>query len=213
MKAMIVPVPPEKSIPPLDEIRPRVRNTVDDDTWGHVLRTAELARELAQVHGVDPDRAEAAAFLHDIADHYSERDLAVLVERYQIELSLIEARVPALAHGKVGAEILRHEWGITDEELLDAVRFHISGSTTMGKLAKVLFLADKLEPERDKFYRDLDPIRELARIDLDQAVGKLYAWRVSDLRTRGAPIHEDLGEAINAITERTRASASPLKDQ
>lgn len=206
MKAMIVPVPPSQTIPPLDEIRPRVRSIVAPEIWGHVLRTATLARELAEAHGVDPDRAEAAALLHDIADHLSEREISRLVARYDIELSLIEARVPALAHGKVGAAILRHEWGITDEDFLDAVRFHVSGSSKMGQLGKVLFLADKLEPERDKFYRDLDPIRELALTDLDQAVGKLYAWRVSELRSRGAPVHEDLAEAINTLTERGEAT-------
>lgn len=206
MKARIVPVPPAQTIPPLDEIRLRVKKIVDPETWAHVLRTAEFARELAVAHGVDPDRAEAAALLHDIADHYSEHDLARYVKRYSIELTLIEARVPALTHGKVGAEILRHEWGITDEELLEAVRFHISGSSTMGNLAKVLFLADKLEPERDKFYRDLDSIRELARTDLDQAVGKLYAWRMGQLRNQGAPVHEDLLEAMTVFTERTQAT-------
>lgn len=209
MKVMVVPIPPAQTIPPLDEIRPRVKSIVGPEIWAHVLRTATLARELAEAHGVDPDRAEAAALVHDIADHYSERELSRFVAQYEIELSLIEARVPALAHGKVGAEILRHEWGITDEDFLDAVRYHISGSSTMGKLSKVLFLADKLEPERDKFYRDLDPIRELARTDLDQAVGKLYAWRVSELRSRGAPIHEDLAEAIKTLTEHTQATINP----
>jgi nicotinate-nucleotide adenylyltransferase len=76
----------------------------------------------------------------------------------------------------------------------------------MGTLAKVVFVADKLEPDRDKYYGGLDPVRELAKADLDQAMLKLYAWRVTELASRGRPIHEDLSEARNALIERTRAT-------
>lgn len=172
----------------------------------HVLRTAALARELAEAHGLDPDRAELAALMHDVGDRYSDRELLRLAERYGIPVNLTEARVPKLLHGKVGAAILSSDWGITDPEILDAVRFHLSGSATMGALAKVVFLADKLEPDRDKFYGGLDPLRELARTDLDQAMLKLYGWRMNELVTHGRPVHEELSDARNALIERTRAT-------
>ena len=78
----------------------------------------------------------------------------------------------------------------------------------MGMLAKVVFVADKLEPDRDRFYGGLDSVRETAREDLDQAILKLYAWRMSQLLLHGAPVHEDLAEARNALIEHTRASGS-----
>src|SRR5207245_2259341 len=96
-------------------------------------------------------------------------------------------------------------WGITDEEILDAVRFHLSGTTHLSPLAKVVFLADKLEPDRDKFYGYLGPIRELAKHDLDRAILQLYGWRMSQLVLHGAPVHEDLAAARNALIEETRA--------
>lgn len=205
MKAFIVPVPATETIPPLEEIRARVGREMLADGFAHVLRVAETARELAEIHGVDPDRAEAAALMHDIADRYSEKDLLHWAEKYGVEFNLTEARIPKLIHGKVGAEILRHEWGITDEEVLDAVRFHISGSIRMGLLAKVVFVADKIEPNRDKFYGGLDDIREFAHQDLDQAILKLYAWRMSELLLHGAPVHEDLADARNSLIEQYQA--------
>jgi predicted HD superfamily hydrolase involved in NAD metabolism len=207
MKATIVPVPPAETVPPLDEIRTRVRHDMLPDGYDHVVRVAEIARELAEIHGVDPDRAEAAALIHDIADRYSEKDLVHRAEGYGLEFNLTEARVPKLIHGKVGAEILRREWMITDEEVLDAVRCHTSGSTRMSTLAKVVFVADKIEPDRDKFYGGLDDIRAIAREDLDQAILKLYAWRMSELIQHGAPVHEDLADARNALIEENRAGA------
>src|SRR4030095_16934081 len=102
--------------------------------------------------GVDPERARVAALVHDIADRYSDRELLILAERYGVDVSLTEARVPKLLHGKIGAEVLRRDCGITDDELLDTVRNHITGGGRMGTLAKVLFVADKLEPERDRSF-------------------------------------------------------------
>jgi predicted HD superfamily hydrolase involved in NAD metabolism len=187
------------------DIEDRIAQELPSDTVGHVQRTAVVARELALIHGEDPERAELVALLHDIADGYSDIELLILAERYDIPVSLTEARVPKLLHGPVGAEILRREFGIADEELLDAVRDHIGGGPHMGRLAKILFVADKIEPQRDQHYHGLDLIRKLAREDLDQAMLKLYAWRIDDLVDRGRPVHERLVAARNLLLESVRA--------
>src|SRR6266487_3552993 len=177
----------------------RLGAELDAETLAHSERTAELAVQLAEHHGVDPERARLAALIHDVADRYSDRELLILAERYGIDVSLTEARVPKLLHGKIGAEFLKREWGITDDELLDAVRDHITGGARMGPLAKVLFVADKLEPERDRHFGGLDPIRQLAML-------KLYAWRMDQLLGAGKPVDDALVTARNQLIERTLGS-------
>jgi predicted HD superfamily hydrolase involved in NAD metabolism len=178
---------------------------VSAETLGHVQRTARYARELAVKHGVDPHRAEVAALLHDVADSLSERELLEAAQRYGIPVSLTEARVPRLLHAPVGAEILRTEWGITDDEVLDAVRYHISGAPVMSPLVKVVFVADKIEPARDRHYGGLGLIRAIARTDLDEAVLRLYAWRMSTLVEAGERVDEQLVTARNSLIEQTLA--------
>ena len=184
----------------------RLGAELDAETLAHSERTAELAVQLGEHHGVDPERARLAALIHDVADCYSERELLVLAERYGIDVSLTEARVPKLLHGKIGAEILRRDWGITDDELLDAVRDHITGGVRMGPLARVLFVADKLEPERDRHFGGLDPIRQLAVVNLEAAMLKLYAWRMDQLIGAGKPLDNALVRARNQLIERTLGS-------
>ncbi len=181
----------------------RLRTELDAETLAHSERTAELAVQLAEHHGVDPERARLAALIHDVADRHSDRELLVLAERYGIDISLTEARVPKLLHGKIGAEILRRDWGITDDELLDAVRDHITGGIRMGPLARVLFVADKLEPERDRYFGGLDSIRQLAVVNLEAAMLKLYAWRMDQLIGAGKPLDNALVRARNQLIERT----------
>lgn len=186
--------------------RARLERELSPDSFGHALRTAALARLLAVIHSVDPDRAELAGLLHDVGDQYSDEQLLTLAERYGIPVDLTEARIPRLLHSAVGAEVLRRDWGIDDDELLDAIAVHVTGSPIMGRLAKVLFLADKLEPERDQHYGGLGPIRELATSDLDAAVLKLYAWRLTDLVGQGRRVDGQLIQARNALIERMVAA-------
>lgn len=124
-----------------------------------------------------------------------------------VDVSLTEARVPKLLHGKIGAEVLRREWGITDDELLDAVRDHITGGVRMSPLAKVLFVTDKLEPERDRHFGGLDPIRQLAMVNLEAAMLKLYAWRMDQLLGAGKPVDNALVTARNQLIERMLGSS------
>jgi predicted HD superfamily hydrolase involved in NAD metabolism len=189
---------------PID-LKASVERELGGEILAHSRRTAIVARELALAHGVDPDRAELAAIVHDIADRYSDVELLVLAERYEIPISLTEARVPKLLHGPVGAEILRYNFAITDDELLDAVRDHVCGGPHMGKLAKVLFVADKIEPERDRHYHGLDAVRQLATEDLDRAMLRLYAWRVDQLFEADRPVHERLVMSRNRLLDAVRA--------
>ena len=92
----------------------------------------------------------------------------------------------------MGAEILRAEWGITDDELLDAVRDHVSGGPHMDAQAQVLFIADKIEPNRDRHFGGLNPVRKQAMRDLDEAMASLYAFRITELVDTGRLVHERL---------------------
>jgi predicted HD superfamily hydrolase involved in NAD metabolism len=189
------------------DVRARLAQELPPDTMEHVDRTAHLARKLAAIHGIDRDQAELAALLHDIADRYSDVELLILAERFGLPVNLTEARVPKLLHGKVGAEILRRDWHITDDELLDAIADHITGSVQMSPLAKIVFIADKLEEGRDRYYHSLDPIRELAMTDLNAALLRLYAWRMDELMRSGRPIDGRLVTARNGLIERAAATS------
>ena len=168
-----------------EEVRQILAQQLEPDTLAHVFRTVEVAKVLAARHGIDPARAEVAALLHEIGEPYNDKEMLALARHYNLDIDDTEQRIPRLLHGKLGAAILRDRWDIQDEELLEAVRLHISAGPHMGTLAKIIFVADKLEPDRDKFYGDLNAIRELAETNLDAAIAKLSAWRLDKLGTDG----------------------------
>jgi nicotinate-nucleotide adenylyltransferase len=64
-------------------------------------------------------------------------------------LSKLERRKPALLHGRAAAVLLQERYGITDGAVLEAVRLHTVGGEAMGALAKLIYIADKVEWSRE----------------------------------------------------------------
>ena len=88
----------------------------------------------------------------------------------------------ALAHSKVGAEILEHEFGVTDREILDSVRYHTTARKDMTLLEEVIFVADVVEDNRT--YSDLDYYQDLAYRDLDRACLEILEYTIGTLPQR-----------------------------
>jgi nicotinate-nucleotide adenylyltransferase len=107
-----------------------------------------MSWELCIRFGQDPDRGYLAGIAHDIAKSLSEEDMRRLAKKDGEPVSKLEQKKPSLLHSRAGAVLLREYFGITDEEILAAVRDHTVGSPYMGPLAKIIYIADKIEPTR-----------------------------------------------------------------
>lgn len=120
---------------------------------------------LAKKHGADVQKAEIAAWLHDIARNLPQEEMNRYVKELDLGVRYLDNK--NLAHSKVGAAIIKNELGITDPEILYAVSYHTTGREGMTLLDKIIFLADAMEPNRN--YPGVERLRELVREDLDKA--------------------------------------------
>lgn len=68
--------------------------------------------------------------------------------------------------------------------ILESVEFHTTGHPGMGELAKVVFLADKLDPWKVERSPFLSRVAELAKTDLDAAIMQ-YLDRTIELLVKG----------------------------
>ena len=71
-----------------------------------------------------------------------------------------------LLHAKVGAWVAREKYGVTDPEILSAITWHTTGKENMTLLEKIIYIADYIEPARNKAPR-LAEIRKIAFENLD----------------------------------------------
>ena len=169
----------------------------------HIARAQDVARELAPYHAVDPERAALGILAHDVARAMPGAELIERAARFDLPVGAVEQQVPLLLHGPVGAEILRREDGLdstdADLDLYRAVYWHTTSHPILDDLGKVVFLADKLDPNKRKRYPYQPQILELARANLDAAILEFLTRQVADLNDRGHIVHPVMLEARNAL--------------
>lgn len=161
------------------------------------MRVAQTARDLAARYALDEDKAYVAGILHDIARDYSPGELLAKAAQYGIAVGIWEKYQPVVLHGPVAAAIAERDLGIRDREILEAVSVHTLGSADMSPVAKVVYLADIIEPGRR--FAEAEHLRQLAEEDLDRAVLGAMDGTITYLIHRRLVVHPQTIEARNKL--------------
>jgi predicted HD superfamily hydrolase involved in NAD metabolism len=151
----------------ISRAREILKNNISNNLFIHSIGVEEMALRLAVTYGVNGEKASLAALLHDYGKIFSNDRLY----RIALENDLVDditLQEPALLHAPVGAWLLQWELGIDDEEILEAVKMHTTGIAGMSLLAKIIYLADYIEPGRT--CPGAKEIREVAFSDLERAL-------------------------------------------
>lgn len=181
-----------------------VSSQMPEKRWIHTQGVMDTAVKLAKQYGADPAKADLAAILHDVAKYWPVQQLKdVLIEnRLNDELLQYDKQ---LWHAEVGAFIAQKDYGITDPEILDAIRFHTSGRVNMTLLDKVVCLADYIEPGRD--FPGVHNLRELAKHSLDEALAAGFDSTIQLLVSRRQIIYPLTVLARNDLIKQLEANS------
>lgn len=150
------------------KLQHRIEKKLDEYRYEHTLGVMYTAGALAMCHEVDLNEALLAGLLHDCAKCYPDDKKFELCEKYKVDLSDVERQNTALIHAKLGAVLAREKYGVESETVCQAIATHTTGAPGMDKLQQIVFIADYIEPHRDRAGR-LDEIRHAAFEDLDEA--------------------------------------------
>ena len=181
-----------------DKFRERFES-LPDKLQAHIFRVRDVGLDLASRHGIDEERAELAILGHDVARAAKKSEIMRQADRFGLNILDIERKAPVMLHGPVGAELLRHEDGLDDEEILDAVRYHTTGHPTLTPLGLLVFIADKLEPRKIKSYPYQQELRHIANESLSQAVLEFLCRETALRLQRRRAVHPASVKAINAL--------------
>lgn len=134
----------------------------------HSCNVARAARQLAQRYGADPEKAYYAGLLHDICKEqpFEEQRAMMLAGDFAPDEAELHSR--KLWHGIAGAYFIQTEFGVTDRDILNAVRFHTVGRPGMSLLEEIIYIADMISDERD--YKGVAKMRRLANENLQEAM-------------------------------------------
>ncbi len=150
----------------------------------HTLGVVKEAKQMAKLYGVDEDKACMAALLHDCAKELSKPLRKQLCRGFGICKEEIFQEAGGLIHPFLGAELAKEEYGILDEDILNAIRYHTTGRANMSDLEKIVYIADYIEENRSPF-EGLEEARRLAFLDLNQTMLLILEQTMTFLDEKG----------------------------
>lgn len=161
----------------------------DAKRFEHTLGVEYTAAALAMRCGAPLQEARIAGLLHDCAKCISDEKKLDICLRHNIPITKVERRNPFLLHSKAGAWLAKEKYGVEDEDILNAIRYHTTGRENMSLLEKIIFVADYIEPGRKQGDAGaLQSIRQLAFQDLDAALLKILDNTLGYLRSGNGEI-------------------------
>ena len=153
----------------LPKMMKKLEKYLDEDRYAHTIGVMYMCAALAMAHGYDLNAAQTAGLLHDCAKCIPNKKKLKLCEQHQIQLTDFEKNHPVLIHAKLGAYIAEEKYDIVDPEILSSIVWHTTGKPAMTKLEKIVYIADYIEPLRDK-AKGLEEVRKTAFRDLDDCM-------------------------------------------
>lgn len=128
----------------------------------HSVRVAITAGNAAKRLHINEYSATLAGIMHDVAKNLK-------ADSPYLEGFIRPAGVPdPILHQFTGAYVAEHTFGITDEDVLNAIRYHTTGRENMSPLEKLIYLSDMIEPARN--FEGVDEIRAAFERDLDECM-------------------------------------------
>lgn len=165
-----------------------LKNNLNEKRYIHTLGTADCAKELAKQFKLNQDKAYLAGLLHDCAKCFPNEKLLDIIHKH-LNVEECEMLNYKTLHAPVSAYIAETEFKITDKEILSAIRWHTLGKLDMTDFEKIVFIADKIEPNtRDEEYSA--KIRDLLSEEngLNKALLKCYKETIKSLVKRDLKI-------------------------
>lgn len=159
----------------------------------HSFRVALLACARARSLGVSEEKALIAAMLHDCGKYVPLS--SPLLAGFTPPVGVPE---PVL-HQYTGAFLAENVFHVSDEEILDAIRFHTSGRADMTALEKLIFLADMLEWGRN--FKGVEELRAYFFRDIDVCLYAALGAQLAYLNESGKPVYSLTQQAFDFLNQ------------
>lgn len=179
-------------------VRARLADRLGEEAFDHCVSVGTTARDIARVYGVDETDAYVAGLLHDWAREHSARDLLAAAESFGIETTATDRAVPYLLHARVGARLVAEAFPQLTDDVIAAVAAHTLGDAEMSDLARVVFIADMIEPARTT--AGVDELRaSVGEVALGELFARAYALSITSIVAGRRQLHPRTVAVWNAV--------------
>ena len=174
-----------------------IKPHLNSDRFHHSICVAECAENLAKLYGGDEEKAFTAGILHDIMKNTSDEKQLEVINQNGIKLNDVELSNPKLYHAISGSVYVRTELNISDEDILNAIRYHTTGRAGMSLLEKIIYVADFVSEDRS--YNGIEEIREASLRSLEEAMMIGLEFSIQEITNKKQTLHLDSVSAYNEL--------------
>lgn len=186
----------------LAEITEYARNHEKKERFAHSVRTAETCAALCRRFGEDADKCYLAGIAHDMCKECDDMELVSLAVKDGLPVSPIERTHLSLLHGRAAATLLKEQFNLNDAAIIEAVQHHTFGRAGMCNLAKILFIADKIEPGREHVTEKY--LKKTEKMALNELAMFVVSENISYLQERGKKVAPATQEFLESLKVENR---------
>lgn len=174
--------------------------------YTHSVGVANTAAKLAGMFQYPMDKAYLAGLLHDYAKDLNGSQLLEIAQEYGLIQDPVEILRPDLLHGPVAAFLLKKEGMITDPQILHAIQYHTTGYPEMDWLARLIYVADYIEPGRE--FPGVERLRQISYKDINLGMLAGLDHTMRFLIEQGGFLHPYSVQIRNRLIEEFSMKAS-----
>lgn len=167
----------------------------NEKRYNHTLGVIEMAVKLSKQYALSSEKCELAALLHDVTKQLDcdlQAELLAVVDDSQI----IANR--ALWHSYTGAIYAEQVLGVSDRDVLEAIKYHTTGKLGCSDLAQVIYISDYLELGRS-YQSVIDLRRYIGHVSLGELYRLVARTRIEYEISQGHSLHDDTKELYESI--------------
>ena len=174
----------------------KAKSILSEKRFIHSLNVSKLAEKIAICYGIDLKKVKIAGILHDICKEMDKETLLELLSEANPKIFTdFKDFHFKLYHGPAATVYLRKEFGVDDDEILNAVCFHTTGRKNMTLMEKIIAIADHSSDERP--FDDVKEMQELAMKDINKAILIKYSLEIKKCINKAMLIHPYMVETYN----------------
>lgn len=182
-----------------ERVRKRVMASVSEERYKHSVRVAQTCAMLCERFGLNAQIGFFVGMAHDMCKSMDGSELLKTAARDGKPILKMEKERPSLLHGRAAAVLLKEDWGVDDHDILEAVANHTFGAVGMSDLAKLLYVADKIEPGRENVTKECT--ERLLAMTINGMTRAVVGESMEYLKDKGKKIAPETEAFYNSLSD------------
>lgn len=185
----------------IEEIKKDIRKNLSDYRYEHSIRVMEEATSLAKHNNASKtllEKCQVCALTHDMCKEFTIEENEEFIKRYNLSKNLLNKENKNIIHGVLASVLVKEKYNFS-KDMINAIKYHTTGYPNMDLLAKIIYLADKIE--KGKSYPGIEEERQLAYEDIDKAIILCLNNTIKNLKANNKVVNKMVYTTLNSLKE------------